>query len=43
MLLILDLHKFYQIDKNPHFVNKARQKQLDFIILQKELLEWIKI
>jgi hypothetical protein len=26
----VDLHKFYQIDKNPHFANKARQKTTGF-------------
>jgi hypothetical protein len=26
----VDLHKFYQVDKNPHFANKARQKTTGF-------------
>ena len=26
----VNLHKFYQIDKNPHFANKARQKTSGF-------------
>ena len=26
----IDLHEFYQVDKNPHFANKARQKTTGF-------------
>ena len=26
----VDLHMFYQVDKNPHFANKARQKTTGF-------------
>lgn len=28
----IELHKFYQVDKNPHFANKAKQTSTKFII-----------
>jgi len=35
----VDLHKFYQIDKNPHFANKARQKTTGFYYAEKKFGE----
>jgi hypothetical protein len=34
----VDLHKFYQVDKNPHFANKARQKTTGFYYSSKEVV-----
>ena len=33
------LHKFYQVDKNPHFANKARQKTTGFYYAEKKFGE----
>ena len=35
----VDLHKFYQVDKNPHFANKARQKTTGFYYAEKKFGE----
>lgn len=35
----VDLHKFYQVDKNPHFANKARQKTSGFYYAEKKFGE----
>ena len=35
----VDLHKFYQVDKNPHFANKARQKTTGFYYADKKFGE----
>lgn len=32
----VNLHKFYQVDKNPHFANKARQKSTGFFYAEKK-------
>jgi len=32
----VNLHKFYQVDKNPHFANKARQKTTGFYYAEKK-------
>lgn len=34
----VDLHKFYQVDKNPHFANKARQKTTGFYYSSKGIV-----
>jgi hypothetical protein len=35
----VNLHKFYQIDKNPHFANRARQKTTRFYYAEKKFGE----
>ena len=35
----VNLHKFYQVDKNPHFANKARQKTTGFYYADKKFGE----
>ena len=35
----IDLHEFYQVDKNPHFANKARQKTTGFYYAEKKFGE----
>ena len=35
----VDLHMFYQVDKNPHFANKARQKTTGFYYADKKFGE----
>jgi len=35
----VDLHKFYQVDKNPHFANKAKQKTTGFYYAEKKFGE----
>ena len=35
----VNLHKFYQVDKNPHFANKARQKTTGFYYAEKKFGE----
>jgi hypothetical protein len=35
----VDLHKFYQIDKNPHFANKSQQKTTGFYYSEKKFGE----
>lgn len=35
----IDLHEFYQVDKNPHFANKARQKTTGFYYSEKKFGE----
>ena len=34
----VELHKFYQVDKNPHFANKARQKTTGFYYSSKGIV-----
>ena len=35
----VDLHKFYQVDQNPHFANKSRQKTTGFYYAEKKFGE----
>jgi hypothetical protein len=35
----VNLHKFYQVDKNPHFANKARQKTTGFYYAEQKFGE----
>jgi len=35
----INLHEFYQVDKNPHFANKARQKTTGFYYAEKKFGE----
>ena len=35
----VNLHKFYQVDKNPHFANKSRQKTTGFYYAEKKFGE----